>query len=141
MLEPVLHFHDYCIPNLACLLKDVQRRQIINMDETQCCFDLPDSRTVSKKGNKSVPIATSGYEKLRFTTVFAVNADGGKLNSMLNFKNLKDLPKLKIGLWKILWLSFSLDHKKATQCSISSNPKCIIYLVCLSESVNTVYFN
>ena len=118
MLEPMLHFHDYCIPNLAYLLKDVQRRQIINMDETPCYFDLPDSRTVSKKGDKSVPIATSGYEKLRFTTVLAVNADGGKLNPMLIFKNLKNVPKLKKGLWKCLWLSFSLDYMKATQCSI-----------------------
>ena len=101
MLEPMLHFHDYCIPNLAYLLKDVLRRQIINMDETPCYFDLPDSRTVSKKGDKSVPIATSGYEKLRFTTVLTVNTDGGKLNPMLIFKNLKNVPKLKKGLWSV----------------------------------------
>ena len=68
---------------------------IINMVETLCYFDLPYSRTVSKEGDKSVPIATSGFEKLRFTTVLAVNADGGKLNPMLIFKNSKNEPKLK----------------------------------------------
>ena len=76
---------------------DVQKSHIVNMDETPCYFDLPSSSTVETKGSKTVSIATSGYEKMRFTTVLAVSSDGGKLKPMLIFKNLKTIPKLKKG--------------------------------------------
>ena len=64
---------------------DVQKSHIVNMDETPCYFDLPSSSTVETKGSKTVSIATSGYEKMRFTTVLAVSSDGGKLKPMLIF--------------------------------------------------------
>lgn len=67
------------------------------MDEVPCYFDMPTGTTIDIRGAKNVPVTTSGYEKLRFTVVLACSADGGKLNPMLIFKNLKKVPKLPAG--------------------------------------------
>ena len=42
---------------------------IINMDETPVYFDMPNSRTIDKKGKKEVWIRSTGAEKRRFTAV------------------------------------------------------------------------
>lgn len=86
------------------------------MDETPCYFDLPDTKTVAEKGKKSISIATSGYEKMRFTTVLAISADGGKLKPMLIFKNLKNIPKLKKG--KSITYLFHFLYKLWTDVSL-----------------------
>lgn len=75
----------------------INRESIVNMDETPCYFDLPHNSTVDAKGMKNIHIATSGYEKMRFTTVLACTATGRKLMPFLIFKNLKNVPKLKKG--------------------------------------------
>lgn len=84
------------------------------MDETPCYFDLPSQSTVEMKGEKSVPVATSGYEKMRFTTVLACAASGRKLKPLLIFKNLKNVPKLKQGMPNLLpcndWLKTNSSY-------------------------------
>ena len=59
------------------------------------CFDMPSTRTVNKKGEKSVMIKTTGHEKTHFTVVLACMADGGKLPYMVIFKK-KTPPKDKL---------------------------------------------
>lgn len=70
---------------------------IINMDETPVYFDMASSTTYQDTGAKDVLIKTTGYEKMRFTVVLSVTASGKRLDPMLIFKNLKDIPKLKKG--------------------------------------------
>ena len=67
------------------------------MDETPCYFDQASQTTVAPIGSKSVSISTSGYEKLRFTTVLSCAASGVKHKPMIIFKNLKNVPTLKKG--------------------------------------------
>ena len=43
--------------------------QFYNMDETPCYFDMPRSGTYDFRGIETVKLKTTGYEKLRFTTV------------------------------------------------------------------------
>lgn len=69
------------------------------MNETPCYFDMPSSSTVDLKGTKTIICATSGYEKLRFTAVLACTASENKLRPMLIFKNLKNVPQLKSGMY------------------------------------------
>ena len=72
--------------------KKFSHSQIINMDEVPLHFDCPPNRTVSKSGEKSVPITTTGNERLSFTCVLACAANGQKLKPMLVFKR-KTLPQ------------------------------------------------
>ena len=68
--------------------------QIGNMDETSMQFDMPPNRTVSKRGEKTIHIKTSGHEKDHFTVVLDCLADGTKLKPMGIFKRkrmLKDV--------------------------------------------------
>ena len=50
------------------------------------CFDMRSTRTVNKRGDKTVMIKTTGYEKTHFTVVLTCMADGGKLPPMVIFK-------------------------------------------------------
>ena len=56
------------------------------MDGTPLTFDVPSNRTVSKKGEKSVLVKTSGHEKTHYTVVLACCGDGTKLPPMIIFK-------------------------------------------------------
>lgn len=72
--------------------KKFNHAQIINMDEVPLTFDCPSNRTVSKSGEKSISIITTGNEKTSFTCVLACTANGDKLKPMIIFKR-KTLPK------------------------------------------------
>ena len=60
--------------------------QIGNMDETPVWFDMPTSKTVTAKGEKTVLVRTTGHEKSRFTVVLSCLADGTKLKPMVVFR-------------------------------------------------------
>jgi hypothetical protein len=66
--------------------------QIGNADQTPVFFDMPLDVTVESKGQKSIPILTSGNEKQRCTVMLTVLADGKKLPPFIVFKR-KTLPK------------------------------------------------
>ena len=88
--ELALKFFDY--------VKQWKERQesgpvIGNMDEIPMYFDAPSRRTYDLKGVKTVLIKTTGKEKMRFTLIMAILADGKKCRAMLIFKNLKKAPK------------------------------------------------
>lgn len=68
-------------------------RDIANMDETPVYFDMPRSRTFDTRGVKTVKCKTTGHEKMRFTVVLTITADGRKLPPMIIWKGLKKVPK------------------------------------------------
>jgi hypothetical protein len=66
---------------------------IANMDELPVYFDSPYNKTFDFKGNKSVNIKTTGYEKMRFTLILCAYNDGRKCRPTIIFKGLKKVPK------------------------------------------------
>lgn len=66
--------------------EEYELSQIGNMDETPVWFDMPTSRTVSHKGQKTVMIKTSSHEKTRFTVLLSCLADGTKVKPTVIFK-------------------------------------------------------
>lgn len=74
---------------------------IFNMDETPLRFDMPETRTLSFAGEKTVHIKTTGAEKRGFTCVLTVAADGSKVKPLVIFKGKRD-PKV------------ATDHVKVT---------------------------
>uniref|UniRef100_K7G368 DDE-1 domain-containing protein n=1 Tax=Pelodiscus sinensis TaxID=13735 RepID=K7G368_PELSI len=66
---------------------------ISNTDHTALNFDNPYDRMLEVKGAKTVPIATTGHEKLRYTVMLACIADRMKLPPYIVFKR-KIMPKM-----------------------------------------------
>ena len=66
--------------------KNISPSSIVNMDQRMCRFDMPLSRTNSKKGEKTVRIKTTRAEKKGFTVALAAAADGKKLPAVIIFK-------------------------------------------------------
>ena len=66
--------------------KNIDPHQIINMDQTMCCFDMPSKRTNTKKGAKTVRIKTTRAKKKGFTVALAAMTDGTKLPAVIIFK-------------------------------------------------------
>ena len=53
------------------------------MDEMPVWLDMPSTRTVATRGEKTVTISTTGHEKSCFTVVLSCLADGTKLKPMV----------------------------------------------------------
>jgi hypothetical protein len=66
-----------------------------NTDETPVFFYMPANTTVDTKGSNSVPVKTTGHEKLRITVMLSVPADGRKLTPFVILER-KNLPKEKL---------------------------------------------
>ena len=66
---------------------------VANMDESPIQFDIPSNRTVSKTGEKTVRIRTTGNEKNRLTVVLTCAGDSSKLKLLVIFKH-KTMPKI-----------------------------------------------
>jgi hypothetical protein len=56
-------------------------------------FDSPINKTYETVGNKSVPVKTTGSEKLRFSLMLCAYNDGRKCQPVIIFKGLKKVPK------------------------------------------------
>ena len=59
---------------------------IANMDETPVYFDMVPSKTVDRKGKKSITVRTTKAEKRRITAVLSCTASGTLLPPMIIFK-------------------------------------------------------
>ena len=79
---------------------------LANMDEVPMYFDLPKSSTIDFKGLHTVKVKTTGHEKLRFSVVLTVLANGAKLKPMLIFKGLKNVPKEQFPKGTVYTLKF-----------------------------------
>ena len=65
-----------------------------NMDETPLWLDMPGDTTISRVGERSVSIRTTGHDKGRFTVILAAMADGRKLKPFVVFKGVRAIPEL-----------------------------------------------
>ena len=70
------------------LLKQYSLGCIGNMDETPLWMDMPGETTVSRAGERTLSIRTTGHDKGRFTVVLAAMADGKKLKPYVVFKGV-----------------------------------------------------
>ena len=68
--------------------KDYPLSFIGNMDETPLRLDMPGESTITRTGQKSVPLHTTGHDKGQFTVVLAAIADGRKLKPFVVFKGV-----------------------------------------------------
>ena len=64
------------------------------MDETPLWLDMPGDTTVSRIGERSVSIRTTGHDKGRFTVILAPMADGRKLKPFIVFKGVRPIATL-----------------------------------------------
>ncbi|KAM7298523.1 Pogo transposable element with KRAB domain [Ixodes scapularis] len=69
--------------------------QIGNADQTPVWFDMPSRTTVTGKGERQVPVLTTGNEHNRFTVMLCCTADGHKLPPFIVFKR-KTLPTKEV---------------------------------------------
>lgn len=69
---------------------------IVNMDETPMYFDMASSKTVSRRGARTVSIRATGAEKRRLTVVLAASADGQMLPAMVIFKGKRALKNITV---------------------------------------------
>ena len=54
----------------------------------------PVTNTISRVGERSVPIRTTGHDKGRFTVILAAMASGTKLKPFVVFKGVRPIPEL-----------------------------------------------
>ena len=65
-----------------------------NMDEIPLWLDMPGDTTISRVGDRTVSIRTTGHDKGRFTVLLAAMADGRKLKPFVVFKGVRPIPEL-----------------------------------------------
>jgi len=56
------------------------------MDETPILFNMSPSKTIAKKGGKSILIRTQNQEKCYISVILTISANGHKLSPYLIFK-------------------------------------------------------
>ena len=64
---------------------------VINMDKTCVYFDIVPTKTVNRKGTKTVKIQTTGSEKPHITVMLARTAVGKLIPPMIIFKRKQPL--------------------------------------------------
>ena len=69
--------------------KDYPLSLIGNMDEMPLWLDMPGETTITRRGEQSVPLRTTGHEKGRFTVILSAMADGRKLKPYVVFKGVR----------------------------------------------------
>ena len=84
-----------------------------NMDETPLWLDMPGDTTITRRGERSVLLRTTGHEKGRFTVVLSAMADGKKLKPYVVFKGVRAIPELNttgvmVALSKNGWMNEEL---------------------------------
>ena len=62
-----------------------------NMDETPLWLDMPGDTTVSRTGEHTVSVRSTGHDKGRFTVILGAMADGRKLNPFVVFKGVRTI--------------------------------------------------
>ena len=64
------------------------------MDDTPLWLDMPGGTTVSRSGERTISIHTTGHDKGRFTVILAAMADGRKLKLYVVFKGVRPVAAL-----------------------------------------------
>ena len=84
-----------------------------NMDETPLWLETPRDTTIARRGERSIPLRTTGHEKSRFTVILSAMADGRKLKPYVVFKGVRAIPEqntpgVVVGLSKNGWMNEEL---------------------------------
>ena len=80
---------------------NINKENIINVDETVLCYNMPFNKTIHKCGAKTICIRTQRQEKWRISILLGIAGDGIKLipygifKGAANGKIIKDLNKTK----------------------------------------------
>ena len=108
-----------------------------NMDEMQTplWMDMPGDTTVERQGTKSVPVRTTGHEKVRFTVVLAAMASGKKLKLFVVFKGvrivaeLNSVPGIVVALSSNGWMNekLTIDWVKRVWGTLSFEKRLLIW--------------
>ena len=69
---------------------EMNKRWVINMDQSPLWHALPPKRTLNLRGSRTIAIAGSGTTNKRFTATLAVSANGDKLKPMMIFAGTRD---------------------------------------------------
>ena len=83
------------------------------MDEIPLWLDMPGETTIARRGERSVPLRTTGHVKGRFTIVLSAMADGRKLKPYVVFKGVRAIPEMStsgvvVALSKNGWINEEL---------------------------------
>ena len=62
------------------------RCNIFNMDESPIFFKMAPTKTIAKRGKKTILIKTQNQEKVRISIILTISADGDKLKPLIIFK-------------------------------------------------------
>ncbi len=117
------------IPNVSLLLHsscEEDENEYGNMDETPLWLDMPVDIIVSRIGERSVSVCTTGHDKGCFTIILAAMEDGRKLKPFVVFKGVRPISALSKISWVVVnysrngWMNEELTVKWV-------DLKCIIY--------------
>ena len=79
-----------------CLQHGYPLSSIGNMDETPLWLDMPGDMTITRQGDRTVCIHTTGHDKMRFIVVLSAMADGRKLKPYVIFKGVRQVAELVV---------------------------------------------
>ena len=111
---------------------------MINVDETPLYFNMPRSRTVSRKGVREVRIRSTGAEKRRLTVILACTAPGIILPPMIIFKGrraFKNIIRVVVTVQSKGWNDASISHKDMDTEDSSRYNNISMYL-CISACID-----
>uniref|UniRef100_A0A914WZG8 HTH CENPB-type domain-containing protein n=1 Tax=Plectus sambesii TaxID=2011161 RepID=A0A914WZG8_9BILA len=101
---------------------------IFNMDKTPCYFDMVRDSTLHFKGSKNVDDSDTGHRKSRFTVALTACMNGSMAKTLVIFRGLKKIPKVKTpkNIVVLTSLSGTMDTRIALQyinlCFASRGP-------------------
>ena len=105
-----------------------------NMDETPLWLDMPGGTTITRQGERSVPLRTTGHKKSRFTVVLSAMADGRKLKPYVVFKGVRTIPELNtpgvvVALSKNGWMNeeLTMDWVKRVWGSLNFGHRLLVW--------------
>ena len=102
-------------------MNNVNTDELFNMDEISLSFDIPNTRTVASRGEKTIAISTAGHEKTNFTVVLGCAANGRKLKPLIIFKRAtiprEDFPRsIIVTCNKKVWMNEDAMKLWVTKC-------------------------
>ena len=86
---------------------------------------MPGDTTIARRGERSVPLRTTGHKKGRFTVVLSAIADGRKLKPYVVFKGVRAIPELNttgvmVALRNSGWMNEDLTKDWVKRCGALS---------------------
>ena len=114
-------------------LKQYSLACIGNMDEIPLWMDMPGETTISRAGERTISICTTGHDKGRFTVVLAAMADGRKLKPYVVFKGVRPvtelarIPRVVVAYSRNGWMNEELTKDWISRtCGLLAFDQCLL---------------